>query len=101
MTTPQAPSTLALGPEMTIVQAAGLRDALADGVREAPAHLALDLSGVTEFDSSAVQLLLAARKTLALRGHQLHLQAASPTVHDALRVFGLSSAFVPRDTPPA
>jgi anti-sigma B factor antagonist len=101
MSTPQAAATLALGPEMTIAQAAGLRDALADGVREAPADLALDLSGVTDFDSSAVQLLLAARKTLALRGHQLHISTASPTVHDALKVFGLSSAFAPQETAPA
>jgi anti-anti-sigma factor len=63
--------------------------ALATALQQAPAALALDLAGVTDFDSSGVQLLLATQRSLAERGDALHVVAASPAVNDALAIFGL------------
>ncbi len=86
----QAP--FALGPELTIAFAAGVREQLAAAVAAAPAGpLTLDLSGVSEFDSAGLQLLLATRRSLAAAGRTLHLQAPSAVVQDALQVFGLRS----------
>ncbi len=84
--------TLALGPELTIAHAATAREALMDAW---PPHgdLALDLSGVTDFDSAGVQLLLAARRGLTERGDALQLVSPSAVVADALAVFGLQGLF--------
>jgi anti-sigma B factor antagonist len=80
---------LALGPELTIAFAAAERQRLAEALQQQPQGLVLDLSGVTEFDSAGVQLLLATRRSLAARGQTLALLDASPVVRDALAVFGL------------
>jgi anti-anti-sigma factor len=86
---PAAPPPLALGPELTIAFAAAARELLADAVQSGHGDFALDLRGVTDFDSAGVQLLLAARRSLAERGDALRLVGASPAVRDALRTFGL------------
>jgi len=44
---------------------------------------------VAEVDSSAIQLLLSARRSMAERGAALHIVATSPAVQAALAVFGL------------
>jgi anti-anti-sigma factor len=80
---------LVLGPEMTIAHAGACHAAVAEALLSAPAALALDLGGVTDFDSSGVQLLLATQRSLAERGDALHIVAASPAVVDALAIFGL------------
>lgn len=90
--TPDAPTpVLALGPELTINQAADCRDKLLEAMAGHSGDLALDLSTVTEFDSSAVQWLLAARRSLAEQSHRVHIVGASAAVHDALAVFGLQA----------
>jgi anti-anti-sigma factor len=99
-TAPAAAATpaLVLGPDMTIAHAAGWYAALAAALQDTPTALALDLSGVTDFDSSAVQLLLATRRSLVERGDALHIVAASPAVSDALAVFGLQDLLVAAGT---
>lgn len=84
-------AALALGPEMTIAHAASWHETLARALGAHSGDLALDLSGVSDFDSSGVQLLLAARRTLAERGDALALVAASAAVVDALATFGLQA----------
>ena len=87
-----ADSLVRIRSDMTIQLAAGLRETLADAAAGLPAGsscLRLDLSAVHEFDSSGVQLLLSARRSLAERGHALHIVAASGAVRDALQLFGL------------
>jgi anti-anti-sigma factor len=86
-----APDTtpVALGPDMTIAQAAAWRDTLVDALCTASGNLALDLSAVTDIDSAGLQLLLATRRSLHERGAALTLAGLSPTVADALAVFGL------------
>ena len=86
---PGAPGVLHLPAEMTIASAAALRETLVDAVAAAPADLQLHLDGVHEFDSSGVQLLLSARRSLAQRGHALQVVAASTAVREALVLFGL------------
>ncbi len=95
-----------LGPELTIPHAAVLREqlllalALADapggdggttGARPSAEGLVLDLSGVSDCDSSGVQLLLATRASLAQRGQTLQLRSPSAAVREALATFGLGS----------
>ena len=80
-----------LGPDMTIAQAALLRDVLLPMLHAATGDLTLDLQGVTDCDSSSVQLLLAARNSLQAQGYTLRLCAASPALRDALASFGLAT----------
>lgn len=85
-------SPIALGPELTIPYAAQVRDQLFDALT-AGGDMTLDLSGVSDFDSSGIQILLAARRSLVERGDALVLHAPSAAVRDALGVFGLRSTF--------
>lgn len=90
------PAVLApFGPEMTIAGAAAGREALIDALCATDGDLRLDLSDVADVDSSAVQLLLSARRSLAERGAALQIVAASAAVQDALAVFGLSELLGP------
>jgi anti-anti-sigma factor len=86
---------LALGPEMTIAYAAELRETLLAATMAREGDLLLDLGGVSDFDSSGVQLLLSARLSLQAQGRALRLVAASPAVRDALRTFGLNDLLAP------
>jgi anti-sigma B factor antagonist len=81
--------TLALGPELTIAFAAASHQQLVEALARGTGTLALDLAGVTEFDSAGLQLLLAARRSLTAQGRALRLLAPSAVVRDALVVFGL------------
>ena len=87
------PTTLALGPELTIAYAAEAHATLTQALQAAPGPLMLDLSAVAEFDSAGVQLLLATQRSLAARGQALKLSRPSDVVQDALRVFGLTPLF--------
>lgn len=88
-----AADTLTPDPEMTIVQAAGYRmswlETLAASAAADGTALRLDLGGVTDFDSSGVQLLVALRRSLADQGRGLVVTRASAAVSDALATFGL------------
>jgi anti-anti-sigma factor len=84
-----AAACLAVEGEMTIYRAAELKPALLDFVL-AQAAPALDLAGVTEFDSAGAQLLLVARRQAARLGKRLELRGASPAVRDAFALLGLS-----------
>ncbi len=89
---PAADTRCPVGPELTIAQAAAWRDQLLEWMADGRASLSLDLGPVSDFDSAGVQLLLAARRSLAERGGQLRITSASAPVRDALRVFGLDAA---------
>lgn len=80
---------LLLGPELTIAQAAECRQQLLEHLAANSGPVQLDLSGVTDFDSSAAQWLLAAGHTARARGQSLQIVAASSAVCDALRRLGL------------
>jgi anti-anti-sigma factor len=82
-----------MGPDLTIAHADACRSALVEVLSTHSGDFSIDLSSVTEFDSSGVQLLLATRRSLAERGHVLRLTAVSATVRDALAVFGLAALY--------
>ena len=97
ITPPTAPApALALGPELTIAFAAATHDTLLTALNASAGDLDIDLAGVTDFDSSAGQLLLAPRRSLADRGQALHIAGASAPVRDGLKVFGLNELLAPR-----
>jgi anti-anti-sigma factor len=84
-----AAACLAVEGEMTIYHAAALKPVLLDAMRTQDAP-ALDLAGVTEFDSAGAQLLLVARREAARLGKRLELRGTSPAVRDAFALLGLS-----------
>lgn len=94
-TTPPPTDALALGPELTISQAASVRDTLVDALCATAGDLQLDLGAVAEIDSAGVQLLLATRRSVAERGATLTVTAASTPVAEALAVFGLDPTLEP------
>lgn len=91
-------SPLPLAGDLTIQTAALLRERLLAAVDATPYELALDLGAVEACDSAGVQLLLAARHSLAQQGHHLRIVAASTPVTDALRVYGLQSLLQPTES---
>lgn len=84
-------TAIALGNEVTIAQAAAQRETLLAELAKAPRVLRLDLGAVNEFDSAGIQLLLAARHSLAQAGARLQIMAASPAVRRSLELFGLAA----------
>lgn len=92
--TPSTP--LALGPELTISQAAHCHGLLLQSLQTPPTQpLALDLSGVTDFDSAGVQLLLATERSLQQHGQTLQVVRASAVVGGALATLGLQRLLEP------
>jgi anti-anti-sigma factor len=83
----------AMGPEMTIAQSADNHAQLMAALPALAAYPRLEMSSVTDFDSSGIQLLVALRTSLAEKGQTLHLVAPSAVVRDALEVFGLLEQF--------
>jgi anti-anti-sigma factor len=85
-------ATLSLSGELTIGAAAAqhghLLAALAPQA-DSNAELMLNLSAIEGFDSAGLQLLLAARNSLASQGRSLRLVEVSAPVQQALTTYGL------------
>ena len=90
MSRPALSTSVALGPELTIAHAAGHRERLLLALADADGDLHLDLSEVSDCDSSGVQLLLATHQSLSQRGQALALLRPSVAVQQALATFGLA-----------
>lgn len=88
-----APETLALPAEMTIYHAAEIRTVLLAAV--AAGTVKLDLAHVGEFDSTGLQLLLAARRTARAAGRHLELLNLPPVVQEVCATYGLDEALEP------
>ena len=58
-----------------------------------PAVTEIDLSGVTEFDSSGLQLLMLAKKTAVAQGRALVLLGRSPVVVEVFELLGVAGYF--------
>jgi anti-anti-sigma factor len=89
---PDGSASLRLSGELTIYHAADLKQALLPFAADAGA-LALDLSGVTDIDSAGIQVLLAARRTLAARGATVRLTACSAAAQALFSLYGMADAF--------
>ena len=86
MTTGQ---TLCIEGEFTIYRAMELKEVLfAD-----PAPTEVDLSGVTEFDSSGLQLLMLAKTTALAQGRPFNLVGHSEAVIDAFELLDMAGYF--------
>lgn len=82
----------AVNGEMNIYHAMDLKAALLKSIDEAEA-VDLDLSGVSEFDSAGLQLLLLARKECGRAGKKLRLTAKSAPVESVTGLFNLGELF--------
>jgi anti-sigma B factor antagonist len=88
----QDSAALRIEGEMSIYRAAELKQILLDALKASPT-LDVDLSGVTEFDTAGLQLLMLAKKTAQQAGGDLRLSAHSPAVVDVLELLNLSAWF--------
>lgn len=86
-----AVATLRLPAETTIYAAAALKEALLESLARTES-LELDLSGVEEFDSAGLQLLLLTRREAAAAGKRLRLIEPSAPVRGVLTLLGLDEA---------
>lgn len=84
--------------EMTIYQAEALKAQLITAVRPDEA-LALDLGGVTEIDSSGIQLLMLVSREAGRLGAKVCLAAASDPVQRLLEAFALQDMIAPVGEP--
>ena len=88
-----AGSPLALDGEMTIYRAAELAETLKAALAAHPGGLDIDLSNVTEIDSSGVQLLMAAKRAAVAAGAVLTLHGHSAPVLDVFERLDLAAFF--------
>ncbi|MBK7614969.1 MAG: STAS domain-containing protein [Burkholderiales bacterium] len=84
-----APTTLTLAGDLSIVDAAALREQLREALSNSTGDLTLNLAGVESCDSAGVQLLLSLRRSLAARGGALHIAQPAESVRQALASLGL------------
>jgi anti-anti-sigma factor len=70
--------------EMTIYGAAALKDELFAAMEAELEGCALDLAGVSEFDTTGLQILLMAHKVCSSRGGSLSLANPSAAVRETL-----------------
>lgn len=95
-----APLSLALEGEMTIRRASELKPMLAPALLH-PGGLRLDLSGVSEIDTTGVQLLLATKQALQLDCRPFELSDCSRAVVDVVELLGLLDLLTPSAIQPA
>ena len=78
--------------ELTIYRAPELKATLLAAVATQP-RVEVDLAGVTEFDTAAVQVLMAAKQATLARQGELHLVRHSPAVLDVFELLDLAGYF--------
>lgn len=81
--------------EMTIYNAASLKESLFPAATDPAGPRCIDLAEVSEFDTAGLQLLLMAERECVARGLAFSVQHPSPAVRqalDLLRPHGLGSA---------
>lgn len=88
----QSAPTFRIEGEFTIYRAAELKPVLLQAVADHP-ELEVDLSGVSEFDTAGVQLLLLAKRAATRHGHAVRLVRHSAVVVDALQLLDLAAHF--------
>jgi anti-sigma B factor antagonist len=78
--------------EMTIYDAAELKPALVEALGQSD-EIEVDLSGVSELDTSGVQLLMLMKREAVVAGKKLTLSGHSPAVLEVFELLGLGSWF--------
>lgn len=79
--------------ELNIYNALAAKELLAGALADAQ-NVELDLSGVTEFDSSGLQLLVLACKETERKGHRFALSDRSEPVETVIRLFRMTEFFI-------
>ena len=87
-----AGTTLRIEGDMNIYRAAELKEVLLAPLASA-STLEVDLSGVTEIDTSGLQLLMLAKKTAQAAGGELRLTGHSAAVVDVFELLNLGALF--------
>lgn len=91
--------TFALPAAVTLSQARALEAQLDVALAEADAQgLCLDAAALSEFDTSAIALLLHARRAAAARALPLQLRGAPPKLRELARLYGVL-ALLPAASP--
>lgn len=80
---------LTISGELTIYAANDAKDRLIEAIR-VHGCVRLDLSGVTEIDTSGLQLLLLARRACAATGKSFNFIKPSAAVRETLQLCGLA-----------
>ena len=60
-----------------------------------PQAVALDASDLTEFDSSALAVLLGLRRVLTQKGSSLHIQGMTPRLRELASLYGVLELLAP------
>lgn len=84
----QTGNVLHIAGEMTIYQSSLLKEQLTALCTSAQIH-ELDLSEVTELDSSGFQLIALARREVQVRGHTLTVKRCSACVRQVFETYGV------------
>jgi anti-sigma B factor antagonist len=87
-----AAAVLRLNGELTIYRAAEMKPALLEALDRA-ARLDIDLSDVTEIDTSGVQLLMAAKRRAQALKRELRFIGHSPAVLEVFELLDLAAYF--------
>ena len=84
---------LAVFGDLDALNDAALQDAVAAALRHHPAHLDLDLNGVTFLDTGGIRALLQCHADAERAGCRLTLTNPHPNVHRVLHIVGLLEHF--------
>lgn len=96
--TETTPGTLALAGEMTIFDAAEIKTSLLQSLMAATT-LDIDLSAITELDTSGVQVMLMLQREARIQDKCLHWSGHSPCVARVLDLLNLGRALDAPATP--
>ena len=83
--------------ELTIYNVNDFKQSLVKAIKKSTS-LKLDLSGVSEIDTSCVQLLMQAQNACQENEKGFELTARSPAVEEVINIFGLQNHFAPANT---
>lgn len=83
---------LYLAGEMTIYNAAELKPTLLHALEQSE-EIEIDLAGISEMDTSGVQLLMLMKREAAVAGKALKLAGHSPAVLEVFELLGLGNWF--------
>jgi anti-sigma B factor antagonist len=84
---------LALGGELDLETAPGLRHRLQEALAERPATVVVDLERLAFLDSTGISVLVEALKQSERQGGRLLLRRPSPAIHRVLEITGLLELF--------
>lgn len=85
-------SRVAITEDLTIYNAIAQKQALLDQVQE-HALIELDLSQVSQIDTSGIQLLMLAKRECQKRDKTLNIVAHSPAVHELMDFYNIAGFF--------